>query len=218
MKAKFDKPTGELKGDNAKSVGSALEEKTKKGGAFGALSAVRGALAVAEGNLQDEPISCPQTTNYSGGKVTCTCNGGGTVTVSVDASAIGSDGQGPFSMTYSYNSCKITQDDATQTINGSGSYVRASASAQDMYFSFHGTVETSGETQTIDVEYYSDASGKIWWLVTVDNGTYVVNGTYDSTTGSGEWSVRDNTGKVFNCIATEGKGACTAEDGTTMEF
>lgn len=224
MKAKFDKPTGELKGDNAKSVGSALEEKMKKGNVPGALSAVKGALDVVSGQLEDSPITCTQPTNYTGGTVTihCACNGGGEMTYTMDPMTMGSDGKGPFSVTYAYKACKIVQDDQTIIYNGSGTVARSGASAQDMYYSFKGTVEVNGKVETIDIEYYQDETGKVWFLVSVNDGTkdgtFVVNGAYDSTTGSGQWSVKDSSGKTYSCTATNGTGSCEADDGTKMEF
>ena len=218
MKQKFDNPTGAVTGENASSVGSALASQEQGGNVPMALSKALKAVEHVESAASDAGIDCSsaesQMQGYTGGDATfdCTCNGGGTVSYTIDPTAM-QNAENGYSIAYSYNNCTIKEGTNTIIYNGSGSVARSSSSSNDFYYSFHGTVSENGEATQIDVEYYMDQDGKVWFLVTVDNGTYVCNGSYDAETGNGEWEVKDSTG-TWSCTSTAFHGSCTSGSDT----
>ena len=219
MKAKFDKPTGVMKTDNAAGVADGLAAKMKSGiskpGALtAALEAITGALASA--TIDCSNISVPS--GYTGGTftATCKCNGGGTVGFTMDPTQ--AQGGNPVSVAYTYNNCAMTENGSTTTINGTGYYVPGPKGSTEMFYSFKGSVKTADQTVTMDVEYYFDGKD-YWYLVTVTgvNGDFVCKGSYDSTTKSGTWTVKDSSG-TYECTATNGKGTCTGAGGATVTW
>lgn len=218
MKKKFDNPTGAVTGTNAASVGSALSEKEKGGSIPMALTAAMTAVEAVQGSVSDTPVDCSsaqsQAAGYTGGTMTftCTCNGGGTVSYKMDPQAM-QDTDSAFSMGYVYDACTIISNGETIVYDGVGGYAKSSQTSSDMYWSYKGSITIDGETTQYDIEYYMDANGKLWYYVVVNNGTYICNGSYDSTTGTGEWEVKDSTG-TWSCTATDFHGTCTSGSDT----
>jgi len=204
LKQKFNNPTGQLKKDNVNQVGQAFADAEKKGQG---ISMTAGALDEIESKASEDPISCP--TN-GGTSFTCTCNGGGSLNISV-----GSYSAESVSVAYTYDQCGINSDNCTVVYNGSG-YTVSSQSEQGYFISYQGTVkDCDGQTVSVDFSYYYDGSGKIWVLVEVGGETFVVSGYWSEE--SYDFYVKDKDGE-WHCQGTSAGGSCTGPGGQTINL
>ncbi len=222
LKQKFDNPTGSVTGENAGSVASALAEKGDGSSIPTALTkALKAVEAVQSAETSDTPIDCSdaesQLQNYTGGTATmeCTCNGGGTLSYEFNPMDMQDTDDG-YAVTYVYDNCTIQYEGHSTVYDGKGTVAKSSANSSDYYYSFKGSVTEDGETTNIDMEFYYDENGQIWYFVTLDDGTYVCSGNYDTQTGTGVWHVQDANG-TWDCEAVEFHGTCT-NGSDTVEF
>jgi len=212
MKEKFDKPTGELKGENSGSVATALAETDEKGNPPNPAAGTPGGLSAA--------LDCryPET---AGGPISCACPSGGTVSYTEPAEPDWERegegvGGGEFRQTFVYAACASGAEADRVVHDGVGTMLKASHWAADYVFSFRGTAKLGdAAAETVASDYYVESTGEKGYLVTV-GGTFVVSGTFDAAHGSGQWKVKDATG-VFQCAATGGAGSCTGPGGKVVE-
>ena len=209
LKGKFDNPTGDLGADNAKSVAAALQEEQKNSQGMGKLG-----LSSVQGAQSDQVIDCSGA-SYGSTSVTCTCNGGGSV--SFDASSMTGYQEGdPISMAYEYDTCKMEEGGCFTTVNGTGWYLTSGAGAEEYCFAFDGTVENCEEPKTTMSIQFCYLEGAVWYLVEVDNGVFAVTGSY-SDTDSFEFRVKDKDGEWI-CSGSAGHGTCSGPGGQSVEF
>lgn len=178
--AKFKKPTGTLDSSNALAVAEAYE-------ASSGASNLAGARRITQAVTQTQKIPCGT---------------GGDITISVESSATGSSG----SAEYSYNQCCYA---ASCCYDGGGTIYYAGSAGSLEYCATYDLSLTCGTTINLNYAVCVDGSaaqGTYTYLVSVNDKTFAVSGTYRN--GNGTLSIKDSTG-TYTCTYSNGGGSCS---------
>jgi len=187
---RIDNPTGQV---------------TDAAGAQGVANAFGEALQGGTGSFgqrrQQSGIDCDIPEGATSGTFDCTCDEGGTATVS------GEGNEQSANVSFEYDNCCY----AGCCFNGSGAYAFGQGGAYTFCGSVDIDLECDGNSASASYEYCQGSDGRVWFSVTYESETYSVTGSYTSGVG-GTWTIRD-ADTEWNCTEdAEGAGCCT--DGT----
>lgn len=181
--AALESPSGTVDATSAKEIGPAFEEASSQG-----LGSVRESV---------ERRASAQSGSYEQA-----CSGGG----SIKATAEGNQQSAKVSFSYA-NCCE-----SECCINGSGvMYVSADAAAEySQCGGYDMTVTCGTDIGTINFQgcIGGDSTYGYTYLITVDDKTYAVSGTYSN--GNGTLTIKGENG-TFECTYTDGAGSCTGD-------